>query len=328
MLIIYNDNLDPHFNLASEQFFLEGFGDVFMIWRNGRSVIIGKNQNAYGEVNVPFTEEHFIPVVRRLTGGGAVFHDAGNINYTFITDANGNGIDFARFTAPICDALAEFGVDASLSGRNDLTTGGFKISGNAQCVYDTNDGRKRLLHHGTLLFSADISEMAASLRPSEEKLSSKGIKSVPSRVMNISALENYRGPKDAEEFALLLVKYAEIRFGTKSRELTDGEISEISAISDEKYSRWEWNFGKSPEYAKKASRRFSYGTVEISLSAEHGKIRDIFIGGDFFGTEDVSELCEKLCGTQLLKDELLLGLCDIGIYIKGATPDEITDLIL
>lgn len=327
MTVIHHYSLDPHFNLAAEQYLLEGSGDVFLIWRNTRSVIIGKNQNAFGEVNVDFTGKNNIKVARRLTGGGAVFHDEGNINYTFITDDSGEGIDFARFTEPVCEALASFGISATLNGRNDLTVGEYKISGNAQCVYDTADGRKRLLHHGTILFSADISEMAGALRVNEEKLKSKGIKSVPSRVKNICDMAEYKGPESPEKFADALVKFAEVRFGEKSRDLTENEKAEISKIRDGKFALWDWNFGASPEYKSTAKRRFPYGTVEISYDSLHGIIEKITVSGDFFGVENVSELEKNLIGARLLKDDIIKRLENIDKYISGAAPEEIADMI-
>ena len=328
MKIISDSSLCPYFNLAAEQFFLDGTDDVFMIWRNERSVIIGKNQNAFAQVNLDFIEKHGIKVVRRLTGGGAVFHDKGNINYTFITDSEGEGIDFSRFTEPVCDALKNFGVDARLNGRNDLTAEDCKISGNAQCVYCTKDGRKRLLHHGTLLFSADISDMAGALKVSEDKLRSKGIKSVPSRVKNICNIEGYTGPTSPESFAAALLSYGEKRFLAQARELTEEEKQKIQALSDEKYSKWDWNFGASPEYSHSVSKRFPYGTVSVSLNVKHGIINDFCIEGDFFGVRDVSSLSERLCGKRLVGEDILPELKDVAEYISGAAPEDIAELIL
>lgn len=328
MEIIFNPRLNPYFNLASEQLMLEGTDDVFMIWRNASSVIIGKNQNAFAEIDLAFVENNNIKVARRLTGGGAVFHDEGNINYTFITDADGDGIDFAKFTAPVCEALESFGVKAVLGGRNDLLSNGLKISGNAQCVYDTKDGRKRLLHHGTLLFSADISRMAGALKVSPEKLRSKGIKSVPSRVTNIINIPEYSGPATPEEFAMSLISFAENRFSAESRDFSEDKAAQAEKLSEEKFSRWEWIFGKSPEYTKTSSRRFPYGTVEIGVCAVGGILRNVGITGDFFGSADVGILCEKLAGTRMTKSDIVLAAKDADLYISGASPEEIADLIL
>lgn len=300
--------------------------DVFMLWRNDRSVIIGKNQNAYAEVNVPFVQENKIKVVRRLTGGGAVFHDPGNINFTFITDATeGAALDFARFEEPVIQALSEMGVAACLDGRNDITADGCKISGNAQCVYNTADGGKRLMHHGTLLFSADMSSMAGALNVSNDKLRSKGIKSVRQRVANIASLEAYRGPVTPEAFMDAVMSAVA---GGSPEDFTDGDKAEISRLSDEKYSRWEWNFGRSPAYALEVERRFAYGGVSVMLTAVGGLITDIDIRGDFFGTADIAVLCSQLVGVRLDTAALRTSLADVGEYISGAGPDDIAALIL
>ena len=169
MRIIPTTSLDPHFNLAAEEYLLtQSKEEIFMLWRNDRSVIIGKNQNAYAELNLPFVEEHNVKVVRRMTGGGAVFHDPGNINFTFIVNSAEKAIDFVPYTAPIIDYLRSLGADATLSGRNDILIDGRKVSGNAQCVLNG-----RTMHHGTLLFSSDMSELAGALKVDESKIKSE-----------------------------------------------------------------------------------------------------------------------------------------------------------
>ena len=194
MKIYITDRTDPYFNLASEQYLLDTENDeVFMLWRNEKAVIIGRNQNAYAEINKPFVDEHGIKVVRRLTGGGAVFHDLGNVNFTYIVPRSDcPTLDFERFSRPVINALRGLGVEAELSGRNDITVDGRKISGNAQCVYNN-----KVMHHGTLLFSADMSQMAGALNVDEEKIKSKGIKSVRARVCNLS---EYLPDMDVTEF--------------------------------------------------------------------------------------------------------------------------------
>ena len=327
-VILSDKNLSPYFNLASEQYLLEGEGDVFMIWRNGRSVIIGKNQNAYSEVNVGFCEEKGIKVARRLTGGGAVFHDEGNINFSFVTDKTDEGIDFGRFIEPITDALSVFGIKAEKNGRNDITADGFKISGNAQTVYNTPDGRKRLLHHGTLLFSADISDMTGALNVRKEKLEAKGIKSVSSRVRNICDLDGYAGPRSPVEFMKELTKNAEKRYGVKAVSFDADEEKIIHASEKEKFSTWEWNFGASPSFTNSVSKRFPYGIVELGICSKNGVITSIDVSGDFFGEKDVKELETELVGCRLGRDELKSALSDVGKYVNGATPDDMIGLIL
>ena len=329
MRVVFSDSsLDPYFNLASEQYMLEGYGDVFMLWRNGKSVIIGKNQNAYSEVNIPFCEKNKIRVARRLTGGGAVFHDEGNVNFSFITDSDGRGINFKRFLAPVADALADFGINAEINGRNDLVCDGFNISGNAQCVYTAPGGRKRLLHHGTLLFSADVAKMSGSLNVSREKLEAKGIKSVSSRVKNISLFKSYSGPADPSGFADGVCSFAEKKFGTARNGVSESEKADISRIAEEKFATWEWIYGKSNACTDTVRRRFGYGTVEIGFTALHGVIEKIKIYGDFFGERDISGLETALSGCRLVREDLEKACADAGRFIHGASPEDIAGLII
>ena len=326
MRVIFHGSLDPYFNLAAEEWLLDNAADdVFMLWRNDRSVIIGKNQNAWREVDAAYVREANVAVVRRLTGGGAVFHDPGNVNYTFITA--GGGIDFARFAAPVLRALASLGVAATLGGRNDLVApDGAKISGSAACVRRTPLGERRL-HHGTLLFDADLSEMARALTPDKDKLASKGIASVKSHVANIRALSPALTEVDAPQFAAMLADFAAAEFRAKITDLTDAEREGIAALADAKYRTWVWNWGESPAFGASKKRRFHYGTVEAALEAEHGRIAHIAFTGDFFSTDDVGGLAERLAGARLTPEELLPLLSDVGRFIEGASPEEIAALI-
>lgn len=318
MKLYRNDSTDPYFNLAAEQYLLDTEPDsVFMLWRNDRAVILGRNQNAYAEINRPFAEEHRIAVVRRLTGGGAVFHDLGNLNFTFIVPRDEcPELDFARFARPIADALRKLGVPAELSGRNDLTADGRKISGNAQCVY-----KGKVMHHGTLLFSADLSALAGALRVDEEKIRSKGIKSVRSRVANLSEYLPQMDVTGLRDYLEDCFPFEKTGF---SKEQTDG----IGRLKREKYATWEWNYGSSPAFGTSAKKRFPYGGVELSFESDRGVLTDVRIEGDFFGTAPVEELEEALAGCRLIRDELAkrLARADVGRYISGAEPDEIAAL--
>lgn len=328
MRIILSDySTSPYFNLALEEYMLKGKDDAFLLWQNADSVIIGKNQNAYAEINQKFCNENNITVARRLTGGGAVFHDIGNVNFSFVCDFD-RGLDFAKYIAPICDVLKEFGINAQMNGRNDIEADGFKISGNAQCVYDTEDGRKRLLHHGTLLFDADISHMQGALNVNREKLSAKGIKSVSSRVCNIKSMASYSGPLKLKDFISDIAKSMARSLNVESEFLSEDEIAGAEKLREEKFSKWEWNFGTSPEFSKTNSKRFSYGIVEVSYTAEHGKISKAEIRGDFFGEEDVTVLSNQLVGTRLEKDDLEKGLEEVGKYISESVPGEIAELFI
>ncbi|MBE6631528.1 MAG: lipoate--protein ligase [Ruminococcaceae bacterium] len=325
MIIYKNTCTDPYFNLAAEQYMMEAYKDnedIFMLWRNEPSVIIGKNQNAYAEINGDFVRENSIKVVRRLTGGGAVFHDLGNVNFSFIVPAAENTeIDFRRFTEPIIKALGSLGVKAELSGRNDILIEGMKVSGNAQCVYSG-----KTMHHGTLLFSADISDIAGSLNVNREKMESKGIKSVRSRVGNISSYIDQK--LNVEQFIDCIENFISKEYGAVKRCLSEEDITKIKHLADEKYSRWEWNFGESKQYAFVNKKRFPFGTVEINCDTENGIIKKISVTGDFFGTSDVSVLGERLTGKRYLKEDILPCLSDIGDFIHGASSEDIAELLL
>lgn len=329
MLFVSQRETDPYFNLAAEEYILEnGTGDAFLLWRNSPSVIIGKNQNAYAQLNLPFVQAHNILVARRLTGGGAVFHDLGNVNFTFITDAPERGeIDFQRFTAPMEKALQKLCIPAVLGGRNDLLVGDRKISGNAQCVYPAKDGRQRLLHHGTLLFSADLSRLSGALKVNREKMESKGIESVESRVANIRDLPQYCGPDTVEGFLDVLAAGAAVQYGP-AREYTSGEITAIQEIADKKYSTWDWIFGQSGEYSYFREKRFDFGTVSVSLNADKGIIRRIAFAGDYFGVKDTAQLEDRLVGCRMDPETLTDVLSGCEDYIYGSTNTELADLIL
>ena len=316
MKIYKNENTDPYFNLASEQYLLDNEeDDVFMLWRNSPAVIIGRNQNAYAEINRKFVTENNIAVVRRLTGGGAVFHDLGNINFTFITKKGETGaLDFARFCQPVIDALRALGVPAELSGRNDMTANGRKFSGNAQCVYNG-----RVMHHGTLLFDADMTKMSGALNADLEKMKSNGVKSVRARVCN---LKEYLPDMSVTE----LKSYLESSMGQSSVPFSDGQIKGIEKLKKEKYESWEWDYGKSKEFAKTVKKRFPFGTVEISYTSEHGVLTDVMIRGDYFGEADTGVLEGSLKGIRLCRSDLLEKLQLSDKYIFGSKPEDIAEL--
>ena len=325
MIIIQNKSTEPYFNMASEEYLSDHLTeDIFMLWQNEKSVIIGKNQNAFAELDKAFIDSHGNKAVRRLTGGGAVFHDIGNVNYTFITAKGDNSLDFARFCAPVIDALKELGVTAELTGRNDIAVDGFKISGNAQCVRG-----ERFIHHGTLLFDADLGEMAGALRPDPLKLQSKGIDSVRSRVTNLRPL--LAKQLDTAGFIGFIENYvAEHADITQIRDLTEEEKNGIQHLADTKYSTWEWNFGESKSYSRRERRRYPFGTVESELEVSGGRIASVRISGDFFGTRDIAELETLLIGARFDAEDLtpLLSVCGINDFISGASAEQITSLIL
>lgn len=319
---------EPAWNLAAEEYLLlSSHEDVCLLWRGEASVIIGRNQNAYAELDVGYAEREGITVCRRLTGGGAVFHDLGNVNFTFLTDAApASALDFARFLEPVIAALREMGVPAERSGRNDILAGGRKISGNAQCVMRAPDGTERLLHHGTLLFSADISRMTGVLRADPAKLASKGVESVRSRVGNIASIETYTGPRDVLGF--LNAVGEKLGKDADCRPLSGAETEAISSLRDAKYATWEWNFGESKAYEVSRKKRFPFGSVTLAFSAEHGILTDVSLTGDFFGTRPAGALEEALIGCRLERSSLASVLSDalVGGAVAGMTADDLIAL--
>ena len=336
MLLWRNDLTEPFWNMAAEEFLLmKAEQPCVMLWRNAPAVIIGKNQDARAEVDFSFAERHGIKIVRRLTGGGAVFHDTGNINYTFVVP-DGNELDFSVFTKPVIDALAELGVRITTSGRNDLVTvpDAKKCSGTARYIYNrkTSDRniRKILLHHGTLLFSADLASLSGVLTPDRAKLTSKGIQSVKSRVVNLKELlpPAYDG-MTAEDFKHYLEDYF-IRNGAIPHEFTPEDRVTIERLAAEKYETDVWLFGRFGNGKQTQSRRFDFGTVTVSLQKTENRIEKIVFSGDFFGDADISEL-ERLLTDIPLDTEILenvLGTVNISRYMTGAAASEITELIL
>ena len=327
MLLIINDNNHAYYNLAAEEYLIDNFDeDIVMLWRNDNTVVVGKNQNTIEEVDSRYVEEHDISVVRRLTGGGAVFHDMGTVNNTIIQPyREGLFSNYAYFTEAVRDFLQQLGVSATLSGRNDLMIDGKKFSGNAQCVR-----KGRMMHHGTLMFSSDVKDISGALTPNRKKTESKGVKSVQSHVTNISS----HLPEDkmsVEDFMEQLHRYFLRRFPEAvPYELTKEDKASIQQLSDQKYSTWEWNYGASPAFAVSASRKYDFGLVDVRLDVTRGRIREIRIFGDFFGIRSVSELEELLVGTEYRADAISQALADValGEYISGMTAEELTDLMM
>ncbi len=320
MLCIQDQHTDPYFNLAAEEYMLKNFTeDCFMLWRNAPSIIVGKHQNTLAEINIDYVKENNIKVVRRLSGGGAVFHDLGNLNFTFIVSGeDGNLVDFRKFTKPILEVLQKLGVEARFEGRNDLTINGLKFSGNAEHVY-----RKRTLHHGTLLFSAIMSDLAQALKVNPLKFTDKAVKSVRSRVTNIS--EHLKHRMDVEAFSHMIMDHIRENYGgDRMYAYSDDDIRAIEKLRDEKYSQWDWNFGYSPRYLFEKGLRTNGGSLEIHLNAEHGTITELRIHGDFFHRYDIDEIEKALVGVRhdpdAIRDRLTAFHFDD--YFKNISIDE------
>jgi lipoate---protein ligase len=294
MLCIQDQHTDPYFNLAAEEYVLKNFSeDCFMLWRNAPSIIVGKHQNTLAEINLDYVKANDIKVVRRLSGGGAVFHDLGNLNFTFIVSGeDGNLVDFRKFTKPILEVLQKLGVEARFEGRNDLTINGLKFSGNAEHVY-----HKRTLHHGTLLFSAIMSDLAQALKVNPLKFTDKAVKSVRSRVTNIS--EHLKHPMDVEAFSHMIMDHIRENYGgDRIYAYSDDDIRAIEKLRVEKYSQWEWNYGYSPRYMFEKGVRTNGGNLEYHINAAQGVITEIKIHGDFFHRYDIDEVEKSLLGVR------------------------------
>jgi lipoate-protein ligase A len=324
MLCIYNKNTNPYFNLACEEYILKEFNEeCFMLWRNSPCIVVGKNQNTLSEINKDYVDKNNITIVRRLSGGGAVFHDLGNINFTFISNQKETFNDFKRFTVPIIDALKQLDVNAEFSGRNDLTIDGKKFSGNAQYCY-----KNRVLHHGTLLFSANVTDISQSLNVKEKKFEGKAVKSVKSRVTNISS--HLKSPMKVEEFIEFLMNYVVNNYAeSKLYTLTEEDIKNISKLADEKYSTWEWNYGSSPKYSYKNEMKCKGGLIEFNCNIEKGYIKDAKFFGDFFGIYDVSDIETTLKGTKYTEDAVRNTLSKFNIenYFSSISLEQILKLM-
>jgi lipoate-protein ligase A len=303
---------DPCLNLAREQFVFEKLDrrhSYFMLWQNHNSIIVGKHQNTHAEINAAFTKAHNITVVRRLSGGGAVYHDLGNLNFTFITDADsGEAIDFSVFCVPIQKALISFGVPVEISGRNDMTVNGKKFSGNAQYIKE-----RRIMHHGTILYDSDLTVLSQALNVTDDKIESKGIKSVRSRVANIRPL--MKDDVSIEDFRAALKQYMFSAFDMREYVFSEEENAAVQELRNNVYAQWSWNYGASPACNLRKIRRVEgCGKIEILLDVGTGGIiKNVAFYGDFFGNADPEELEHMLTGRHLEYHELKSLLGDIAV---------------
>ncbi len=307
---------NPYLNLAIEEYlFKNETEDIFMLWQNEPTIVIGKNQNVYAEINREYVENNGINVARRITGGGAVYHDLGNINYSFIATRQGNGdIDFAYFTAPIIEALHSLGINAALSGRNDIEAFGKKLSGNAQ----HREGN-RILHHGTLLFDTDLNILSKALTVDVEKIKSKAIKSTRARVGNIKDLLNTN--ITSETFIKQITEFIIKKY---SPEIINIEISDEIEKLRKKYESRDFVYPNTKlvsTYTTVKKQRYDFGTVCIMMEMSNDIILDIKIYGDFFGIKSISELENLIKGKSLVSLEEYLANINIEEYILGANSE-------
>ncbi len=327
MRLIVNKFRDCYHNIASEEFLCDNLkDDIFLLYINRPSIIVGRNQNTYGEINQHFVEEKGIDIVRRLSGGGAVYHDKNNLNFSFITSSIEKPSDelFREFTTPVIKALKTLGVNAEFSGRNDIVVDGKKFSGNAQ--FKRNG---RTVVHGTILFDCDLSVLSQALSVNEIKFVDKSIKSVKSRVTNIKPYMDEEYSMD--EFVKEIIKNVEKNFSKFTHyEYTKNDIERIDKLVEEKYHTKSWNYGKSPEFKFTTRFRYEKGIVEVNVNASSGIIKEIKICGDFFGKNpNLIEVEDKLINVEFSPNEMkkALKLTKLSDYIGSLNSEDFVDYI-
>ena len=317
---------DPAWNLAVEEYVFDRLPKdrmYVMLWQNDHAIIIGKHQNTLAEINESYVKEQGIRVVRRLSGGGAVYHDMGNLNFTVIADAQGDALDFGRFCDIVIRALARVGIKAERNGRNDMTIDAKKFSGNAQYIR-----HGRVMHHGTILFDSNSTVLANALKVDPAKIQAKGIKSVRSRVTNVRPYL----PKDLSlsQFREVLLQSILEQFPGEPYMLTDADKAAIQGIKEKRYDTWDWNFGHSPACtAHRRQRIEGCGTVEAYIDMDKGCIRSISFRGDFFAAEDPAQLAAILAGCPMEEAALTkrLQTLDISRYFMGLDADTLVHLL-
>ena len=325
MRYLKNPNTNPYYNMAFDEYCLENLAidePVFYLWQNQPAVIVGLNQEVNTEVNLEYLEKNGIALVRRVTGGGAVYHDLGNLNYTIVGPSEDLERDYPEYASLMMKALQKLGVPANLSGRNDILVEGRKVSGFAKRVC-----KNRLMVHGTLLYKVDLDVLSQVLNPSATKLQSKGIASVRSRVANLC--DYLPEIPDIQSLSQRLEEILSCHYTDTECKLSDADLANIQHLSDEKFARWEWNYGRSPKATLTHSARLVCGTVEIHLTLAENRISTCRFGGDFLGNLPVTDLEAALQGVIYNLESVREHLSSFTIsnYFDGVAMDDLIDIM-
>ena len=324
MKYLVNNCTDPCWNMAFDEFVLESLPleePVFYLWRNAPSVIIGLNQSAYAEVNLPYLREHGITLARRVTGGGAVYHDLQNLNYTIAGKSRDLNEDYPDYLHLVVNALRSLGVPAELSGRNDIMVEGRKCSGYAKRVW-----KDRLMVHGTLMYDVDLPVLAEALNVPGSKMAAAGIASVHSRVANLKDYLPQFGSVTELRDALHVI----LSGGDTEVVLSGQDLNLVENLARDRFRSWEWIYGKSPTAQFRASRKFACGTIELSWSVRHGFLEDVHFAGDFLGNLPADELEIRLNGVRYELPSILAALpaALVGQCFDGVAPEDIAGLLI
>lgn len=328
MKYIINKANNPAYNIALEAYAFRELVDedeLFILWINEPAIIIGKHQNTIQEINKEYTDANGIHVVRRLSGGGAVYHDLNNLNYTIISNKSEEGaFDFKTFSQPVIETLADLGVKAEFTGRNDLEIDGKKFCGNAQAYY-----KGRMMHHGCLLFDVDMTVLGNALKVSKDKIESKGVKSVRARVTNI--LSELPEKITVGEFSdKILDKMKETYPDMTEYVLTDNDLAKIQESYESQFNTWDWTYGAAPEYTIERDVRYPAGKITTYANVENSIIKSIKIYGDFFGVRGVEDIEGLLIGTRYEYTDVLekLKTIDTTQYFSRMTVEEVAKAIV
>ena len=329
MQVVWNSSTNPYFNIALDSWLVREAPpdeDYVMLWQNRPAVIVGRYQNTHEEVNVEYAEAQDVAVVRRMSGGGAVYHDLGNLNFSLVVSTENRPFnDFKSFTQPVIEALAHYGVQVELTGRNDVTLNGQKFSGNAQYRTAT-----RLLHHGTILFDVALDNVPKMLNVRQDKIESKGIKSVRSRVTNIRPYLPQGVSLDV--FRRTLLDFIGQKNGGIEGELvlTEERRARVQALVDERFGQWDWNFGQSPPFNFTGRERFDHGDLQVLVEVIRGHINTATIYGDFLGDQDIRPVTDALLNVEYSRSALSRALDGVAVerYLGGINQDQLLKVLL